>query len=259
MAIELAVLAAPGMVSAHDPFGGLETRVINAVTDGMTLAVWPLATIVVYLLAKATYRRLGTWWAMPLLLAPALLLGLALVAHTDYRDYMRGSHFLLLMLGPATVAFALPIYERRALIARHWKVLIVGVTAGSGMAMASAWLLATWLHLSPDLRASLLPRSITTPFAIVVSGDVGGVPDLTAVFVILTGVFGAATGGLLLRWLPLRSSLARGALFGMGAHGAGVAKAMAVGEEEGSIAGLTMVLAGLLNVTVAPLLAHFIG
>jgi len=229
------------------------------VNTTLTLLFWPLATIAVYLLAKAAHRRYGAWWAAPLLLAPVLLLGLALAAGTDYRSYMRGSHFLLLMLGPATVAFALPIYERRALIARHWKVLTIGVLAGSGMAMASAWLLATWLHLSPSLRLSLMPRSITTPFAIAVSGDLGGVPDLTAVFVIMTGVFGAATGGLLLRWLPLRSSVARGALFGMGAHGAGVARALTIGDEEGSIAGLVMVLAGLLNVTAAPLLAHFMA
>ncbi|WP_085315084.1 LrgB family protein [Derxia lacustris] len=230
-----------------------------SLATGANLLLWPAATIGVYWLAKLAYRRVRQWWAMPLLLAPVLLLGLALMAGARYDDYMRGSHFLLLMLGPATVAFALPIYERRALIARHWKVLAVGVCAGSGMAMTSAWLLATWLHLSPALRLSLLPRSISTPFAIVISGDVGGVPDLTAVFVIMTGVFGAATGGLLLRWLPLRSAVARGALFGMGAHGAGVTRAMSVGDEEGSIAGLTMVLAGLLNVAVAPLLAQLLG
>jgi putative effector of murein hydrolase len=102
---------------------------------------------------------------------------------------------------------------------------------------------------------SLVPRSITTPFAMPLAQDLGGVPELTAVFVMFTGVFGALLGGILLKWLPLRSSLARGALFGIGAHGAGVSRAREVGSEEGSVAGLVMVLTGILNLFAAPLLA----
>jgi putative effector of murein hydrolase len=103
-----------------------------------------------------------------------------------------------------------------------------------------------------------MPRSMSTPFAMTVSGDIGGTPDLTAIFVVITGVFGAALGELMLNWLPLRSTLARGALFGMGAHGAGVAKAHQIGREEGSIAGLVMVLVGLVNVLAAPFIAHLL-
>jgi putative effector of murein hydrolase len=90
------------------------------------------------------------------------------------------------------------------------------------------------------------------------SHDLGGLPDLTAVFVLFTGVFGAMLGGILLKWLPLRSPLARGALFGVGAHGAGVSRAQEVGSEEGSVAGLVMVLTGLLNLFAAPLLGAII-
>jgi putative effector of murein hydrolase len=103
---------------------------------------------------------------------------------------------------------------------------------------------------------SLLPRSVSTPFAIAFAEDVGGVPELAATCVVITGLIGAALGELLMNWLPLRSSFARGALFGMGAHGAGTARARQVGAEEGSVAGLVMVLAGLTSVLVGPLLAH---
>jgi putative effector of murein hydrolase len=130
---------------------------------------------------------------------------------------------------------------------------------GSVTAIGSAWTLASLLGLDGSLRLSLLPRSVSTPFAMIVSGDIGGTPDLTAVFVVITGVIGAALGDLLLSWLPLRSVLARGALYGMGAHGAGVAQAHRIGREEGSIAGLTMVLVGLLNVLMAPALAHLLA
>jgi predicted murein hydrolase (TIGR00659 family) len=221
-------------------------------------ALWSTATIALYLLAKALYRRWPLWWMTPLVVTPLLLIVIALTLHTSYRDYIGATHWLVALLGPATVAFAIPIYDQRALIRRHWPVLIIGVVVGSGVAMISAWGLASLLGLSDSLRLSLMPRSMSTPFAMTVSGDIGGIPDLTAVFVVFTGVFGAALGEAMLYWLPLRSRLARGALFGIGAHGAGVAKAHQIGREEGSIAGLVMVMVGLLNVLAAPLLAHLL-
>lgn len=217
-------------------------------------AFWAVVTVAAYLLARTLYSRTGKAWASPLIIAPVLLLGLALSLHASYHDYLSGTHWLMAMLGPATVAFAVPIYQQRVLIARHWKVLGAGVLVGSSIAVAAAWLMATALHLSPELRLSLAPRSLTTPFAMDVSGRIGGVPELTAVFVIITGICGSLCGQVLLKLLPVRSAMARGALFGMGAHGLGVAKARELGESEGAIAGLVMVLAGVINVAVAPLL-----
>ena len=129
------------------------------------------------------------------------------------------------------------------------------MTSRGGGSIGSSWGLAHLMALDDAVSLSLLPRSITTPFAMPLAHDLGGVPELTAVFVMFTGVFGAILGGILLKWLPLRSALARGALFGVGAHGAGVSRAHEVGGEEGSVAGLVMVLTGLLNLFAAPLLA----
>jgi len=216
---------------------------------------WALVTVGAYVLAKRVHRHAGRAWTSPLITAPLALLLLAFALHANYHDYLRGTHWLMAMLGPATVAFAVPIYEQRALIARHWKVLGAGVLVGSGTAILAAWLMASALHLSPELRLSLAPRSVTTPFAMDVSGRIGGVPELTAVFVIITGICGSLFGQLLLKLLPVRSAMARGALFGMGAHGMGVAKARELGESEGAVAGLVMVMAGLFNVAAAPVLA----
>ncbi len=215
---------------------------------------WSAATIAAYLAARALYRRFPRWWLSPLLIAPLLVLAAALSARVGYDSYIRGTHWLMLALGPATVAFALPIHEHRAAIRRYWPVLAVGVAVGSSLAIGSAWALASLLGLSDALRLSLLPRSMSMPFALIVSDDIGGVPDLTAVFVVVTAVIGVALGEVLLKWLPLRSTMARGSLFGMGAHGAGVAKATEIGGEEGSIAGLVMILSGVANVLAAPLL-----
>jgi putative effector of murein hydrolase len=130
------------------------------------------------------------------------------------------------------------------------------VLVGSTVAMASSWLLAGMLGLNDNLRLSLLPRSMSTPFAMAVARDLGGAPELTAVFVVVTGVLGAALGEALLARLPLCSVLARGAVLGMGAHGVGTARAHQIGQEEGAIAGLVMVFTGVLNVLAAPLLAQ---
>jgi predicted murein hydrolase (TIGR00659 family) len=216
---------------------------------------WAAVTLGVYLLTRAIHQRHARWWTAPLLLTWALCFALALCLHTTYGEYIKGTHWLLTLLGPATVAFASPIYEQRATIRRHWPILVVGITTGTVVAIGSSWILASLLGLSPDLRLSLLPRSVSTPFAIAFAEDVGGIPELSAIWVVITGLLGASVGEFLLKYLPLRSSMARGALFGMGAHGVGSARARQFGAEEGSFAGLVMILAGLTSVFVAPLVA----
>lgn len=220
---------------------------------------WSTLTIALYALGKALNRRYASWWSSPLVVAPVLLLAAALGCHESYHDYIRGTGWLVTLLAPATVAFAVPIYEERRLIRAHWPLLVLGVVVGSATAMLSCWGLSTLLGLNDELRLSLLPRSLSTPFAMIVSGRIGGAPALTAVFVLVTGVLGAVIGELLLKSLPLRSALARGALLGMGAHGAGTAKAHQIDGELGAIAGLVMVLVGTLNVLAAPLLALLLG
>jgi predicted murein hydrolase (TIGR00659 family) len=232
----------PDLLSWHDPW--------------VAAPFWLIATLAFYWAGRRLYRFHAAWWSSPLVVTPGLLILLSVVLHSGYHDYLSGTHWLMMMFGPVTVAFALPIYEQRVIILRHWPLLVVGVLVGSSLAMLSAWELATLFGFDGALRLSLLPRSVSAPFAVVVSADIGGIPDLTAVFVVLTGVIGAAVGEAILKWLPLRSNLARGALLGMSAHGAGVAAAHRVGREEGSIAGLVMILAGLFNVLAAPFLAY---
>ncbi|MGE8407228.1 MAG: LrgB family protein [Pseudomonas sp.] len=216
---------------------------------------WLALTLLAYLGSRWLYRRTGRYLLSPLILVPVVLLAIAVPLHTAYAEYARDTHWLMAVLGPVTVAFAVPIWQQRRLLARHWPALGLGMLAGSAASIASSWALARLLSLDSAVSLSLLPRSITTPFAMPLAQELGGVPELTAVFVMFTGVLGALFGGVLLRYLPLRTPLARGALFGVGAHGAGVSRAHEVGGEEGSVAGLVMVLTGLLNLFAAPLLS----
>ncbi|QDL94509.1 LrgB family protein (plasmid) [Paroceanicella profunda] len=232
---------------------------LSALEPWLAAAGWSALTIAFYLLARRIYRRWPRWWLMPLAVAPALLIVVVLLLHQSYGAYIHGTGWLVMMLGPVTVAFAVPIYEQRGLIRSHWPVLAVGMGVGSATAIAVSWGMASLLGLDDTLRLSLLPRSISTPFAMEVSADIGGVPDLTALFVVMTGVLGAALGDVILAWLPLRSALSRGAFLGVGAHGAGTARAHQIGQTEGTIAGLVMVLVGLLNVLLAPALAWMVN
>jgi len=222
----------------------------------LQMLAWSGATIAAYILAKRIHQRCAVALTSPLLLAPLFLFALGAASGVPYLDYFRATQWLGLMLGPAMVSFAIPIYERRAIVARHWMALAAGVSVGSVLAVVTAWLLSSALGVTGPLRLSLLARSISTPFAVTVSRDIGGVPELTALFVILTGLIGASIGRLLLHWLPLRSQIARGALFGMGAHSVGVATASRLGGEEGAVAGLVMIFAGLSNVVLAPVLLY---
>lgn len=223
----------------------------------LTACFWAILTLLIYGGARMLNARLSRWWTSPLLVT-WVLCGAAIIGmHSTYKEYLTGTRWLITLLGPATIAFAIPIYQNRVLIKKHWVALCIGTIVGSALSVAVSWGFASLFDFTPELRASLLPRSVTTPLAMVTSHNLKGVPELTAALTAVTGLFGAAVGEVLLRWLPVRSGFAKGALFGMGAHGAGVAKARELGEEEGVVASLTMVVAGLFNVVVAAMISPF--
>ncbi|EOG7789144.1 LrgB family protein [Vibrio fluvialis] len=213
-----------------------------------------LLTLAFYYGSKLLYRRKRSIFLMPLLLAPLLLVVVVMGFHIPYQDYMAESHWLLWMLGPATVAFAIPVYDNRYLIQRHWLSLSVGVMVSVVVAVGSTVLLARWLELPELLQRSLAMRSITTPFAVEATKSIGGQSDLTALFVVLTGVIGMAVGEVVLTVLSIRSRLGKGASLGASAHGAGTAKAYQIGNSEGVVSSVVMMIAGMVTVLIAPLI-----
>jgi putative effector of murein hydrolase len=218
-----------------------------------------VVTVLLYAGSKRLYARFRQAWLSPLLIVPVVLILLIVVARVPYAVYFSDTHWLMWLLGPATVAFAVPIYEYRGLLKRHWFSLSVGVTVGIITAVSGSLLLARLLHLSPELQRILISRSISTPFALAVSERMGTSRDLTALFVIVTGLVGMLLGECVLVFLPLRSRLARGALFGAAAHGVGTARAREIGSEEGVVASLTMMVGGVAMVLLAPLLSSWFG
>ncbi|HDL6752827.1 TPA: LrgB family protein [Yersinia enterocolitica] len=217
-----------------------------------------LATLALYFANKKLYRRRRSLLLMPLVLTPMVLVLLLVVTHISYQDYIGETHWLLWLLGPATIAFAVPVYENLSIIRRHWLSLTAGVITAITVAVVSSVWLAKLLTLSEEVQRSLAVRSITTPFALEAAKQLGGQPDLVALFVVITGVFGMAVGDLLFLRLSVRSGLAKGAGLGASSHGAGTAKAYEMGRQEGVVSSLVMMLAGIITVIGAPLMGHLL-
>lgn len=212
-----------------------------------------LATIVIYFAAKRLYRIKPILLFSPLLLTPISLVCLLLLTHTTYDSYNSGSKWLSNMLQPATVAFAVPLYKHYALLKKHAVQIVVGVIAGSAIAVVSSALLAESLHLDKQVMFSMIPRSITTPIAMNVSQMIGGVPSITAVLVLMTGLLGATIGPSIIRTLRIHDDIARGVLLGTSAHGAGTSKAFELSAVSGTVSSISMILAALVTLIATTL------
>lgn len=192
--------------------------------------------------------------ANPVLIA-ILLVGTALlVSGTSHARYFEGARFVHVLLGPATVALALPIWRNRALIARHWRAIGAALGIGALVGIVSTLALARLLGLSGATLASLAPKSVTAAIAMGIAEQVGGTPPLTAVLVIATGILGAVMVTPLMNLLRIRDYAARGFAVGIAAHGIGTARALQVNEKAGAYAALGMALNGLVTAILVPLL-----
>jgi len=215
-------------------------------------------TVALYFAIKPFYLRRPTLWRSPAIVVPLLTIVLLLVAGIPYTAYVADTRWMVWLLGPATIAFAVPIYEHRAIVRRHWLALALGVVAGMLVAMVSARLLAEAFHFSNEVSSSLMARSVSTPFAVAVVSHTGGSADLVSLFTVMTGLVGMIAGDTVLALLRLRSPVAQGASLGAAAHGFGTARARQRHTEEGVVASLTMVLAGVLMVIAGPTLTGWI-
>lgn len=223
----------------------------------MTTLWATLATVLIYLGSKILYRKKPTILLYPILICPAVIILLLILTGIPYETYQGGTAGLTFFLQPATVAFAIPLYKYFALLKEHALEILLGVCAGSLLAFITTIIPAALFHFDPNIIVSLAPRSITTPLAIIVSTSLGGVPYLTAVFVIITGMAGAVIGPLVIRCLGINDEIARGTLFGMGAHAIGTSKAFEFSPVTGTISSLSMILGALITIISAPIMLDF--
>jgi predicted murein hydrolase (TIGR00659 family) len=212
-------------------------------------------TVSVFVLARWLYRRLGRRaWLNPVLLTVLVLVAILTLTGIPYQRYFEGAQFVHFLLGPATVALAVPLYRQLALLRRHPLSLAVSLLTGSLTAVLSALAIAKLAGASDQALISIAPKSVTTPVAMGISEQLGGLPSLTAVLVILTGILGAALGPWLLEKLRIHNPMAQGVAMGVASHGIGTGRAVYMGEVAAAFAGLAMGLNGLATTVLLPLL-----
>lgn len=216
--------------------------------------LWLTATLIAYWLGDTFFRAMGRQsWANPVLCAVILLAGILWVTETSYQTYFEGAQFVHFMLGPATVALGMPLYDNLRRVRRAVVPLAAALLAGSFTAVVTALAIGKAFGLSNVMLASLAPKSTTAPVAIGIAEGLGGEPTITAVLVLLTGVFGAIIATPLLNLLKIRDWRARGFSLGVAAHGIGTARAFQVNETAGAFAGIGMGLNAVLTAIIAPL------
>ena len=218
------------------------------------------ATLVIYVIAAAAYDRVDRApWANPVLWSVIVIGGLLLATRTPYQTYFAGAQFVHVLLGPAVVALAWPLWERRAELRRRGVALMLAALGGGVTAGGSAVLLA-WLFGMPDeVVRSLASKSVTAPVAMGIAERVGGVPALAAVFAVVTGLVGALSAKYLFNLLRIDSWAVRGFALGTTSHGIGAARALQVHDDAGAYAGIALGLQVLLASLLIPLLFRWLG
>lgn len=212
------------------------------------------ATVTVYVVAHAAYLRLGQApWANPVLWTVIMLALLLTISGTPYPVYFSGAQFIHFLLGPAVVALAWPMWQRRDALRRRAVPLLLAALVGGAVACASALLLGWLLGLPREVLMSLAPKSVTAPVAMGIAESIGGIPALAAVFAVLTGMIGALSGRYLFDALRVPSMAARGFALGTASHGIGAARAMQVHADAGAYAGLALGLQAIGAAVLLPL------
>ncbi|MGY4796863.1 LrgB family protein [Lysinibacillus fusiformis] len=221
-----------------------------------------LGTIAIFYICKMFYKKYKKEWLTPMLITPLVIIGILLLTGIPYKSYNSGANILTNLLGPATVAFAVPIYKNVNLLKKHAFEIFISIAVGSAVAIVSSFMMALVVGLNDELVHSLVPRSVTTPIAMDISNMIGGSPTLTAVFVMTTGILGSLLAPIVIKVCRFHRPSSRGLMLGMGAHGTGTSKAFEIGELEGTFASLAMIVAALISIvlstTIFPVFEHLV-
>jgi len=208
----------------------------------------------IYISSVWLYKKLKISLLHPVLVSILVIVSILSILKVEYASFEKGSFIIDFLLGPSVVALGFGLYEQTQLIRKHKLSIFTSIVVGSIVGIASVSLIAKWLGANEMIITSLQPKSVTTPIAILISKQMGGIPPFTAVVVMITGVFGAVAGPFILDKAGICSRIARGLAMGSCAHGVGTARAVEMGAIEGVISGLSIGLMGLITSLLVPLL-----
>lgn len=200
-----------------------------------------------------------TKWAIcnPLLITVVLLILFLKLTHVEYEVFNEGAKYITYLLTPATVCLALPLYRQLQILKDHLVPLLLGLLAGCATCMILIVGFTYLLHLDLVLGISLLPKSITTAIAIGVSAEIGGIEGITVASVVITGIFSAIVATGVFRLFHIKDPIAQGVALGAAGHAIGTSKALQLGEVQGAMSSLAIVVTGIMTVIVAPIVANY--
>lgn len=227
-------------------------EIINTPSFGVALS------LITYSIGLWIYKRFRSPLANPLVIATIIIISLLMVADIDFEKYHLGARMIEFLLGPATVGLAIPIYKHIHRVKKDLPRILLSIIAGAISSVLSIVYLSKALGADEIIIRSIASKSVTTPIAIEVTEMLGGIPPLTVVFVMITGITGALIGPEFCKLIGIRSREATGLAIGSSSHGAGTSRAIVEGEVEGAMSSLAMALMGLFTAIVTPFLMRFL-
>ncbi|MFU2317747.1 CidB/LrgB family autolysis modulator [Rahnella sp. PCH160] len=217
--------------------------------------LWSLPlTLLVFFAARKLAIKLKMPLLNPLLMSMVIIIPLLLVTNIPYTRYFAGSKILNDLLQPAVVALAFPLYEQLHQIRARWKSIISICFIGSMVAMTTGTAIALWMGATPEIAASVLPKSVTTPIAMATAQSIHGIPAISAVCVIFVGILGAVFGHSILNVLKITTKASRGLAMGTASHALGTARCAEMDYQEGAFSSLALVICGIITSLLAPFL-----
>ena len=216
-------------------------------------AVWGVVlTVCSYALGTFLNRKTKAAWCNPLLLGSIFVIVFLSLSGIPYGDYKQNTSVMTYLLLPATVSLAVPLYEQWELLRKNVAAILAGISAGVITSIGCILLIALVFHLTPEIAVSLLPKSVTTAIGVDVSTELGGIPALTTVVIVLTGITGNLIAVGLCRLLRITDPIARGIAIGTSSHAIGTSKALEMGDVEGAMGSLSIAVAGILTAVLCP-------
>ena len=213
-----------------------------------------LASLITYEIGTLIKEKFKISIFNPLLISIIILIVFLLKFNITYDDYNNGGQIISFFLAPATVALALPLYKKFSLFKENALPILTGILCGAMSGIISVIALAKLFNLSGELTKSLIPKSITTPIGMALAKQLGGLPSIAVVAIIITGILGSIIGPFLYKILKINDKVAMGIAMGSASHAVGTAKAMEIGETEGAMSSLTIAISGIITVIIAPVL-----
>ncbi|WP_407455824.1 LrgB family protein [Fibrobacter sp.] len=229
---------------------------MNAIINSPLFGI--LLTLVAFEIGVAISKKFKYSFLNPLLIANVLIVGFLLVTGISLESYNVGGDYISVMLSPATVVLAVPLYRQISKLAKFWKPILAGIFAGSLTSLACVIAVSKLIGLSEILMLSLLPKSITIPMGSVVSEQIGGIPAVTIIAITITGITGAVAAPAVCRFCRIKHKVAQGIAIGTASHALGTTRAMEMGEVQGAMSSLSIGVAGLFTAIAAPIILNLI-